>query len=124
MVVQIVTDVEFGQWLEIEWENVFDWDAGNSEKLAKHNLTPKQVENLFDEGTALYAGRVAPKPDETWCEFESRHMILLLSQEGKHFTLFCTRRSDKLRPISCRSSRDEEKRFYNDTRRSHDGRGA
>jgi uncharacterized DUF497 family protein len=111
MVVRFVTDVAFAQWLETTWENRFEWDAANSEKLAKHGLTVSQVEALFAQ-TAVSAGRIEALEGAAWATGEARYLVLLRSAEGKAFSLVCTRRGDALRPISCRRSRDDEQRFY------------
>lgn len=115
MVVRFVTDSAFAQWLETEWEGRFEWDQANTEKLAKHGLTPSQVEALFDN-VAVSAGRIEPTDGAPWAAQEDRHLVLLVSAEGKAFSLVCTRRAEALRPISCRRSREEEKRFYENAR--------
>jgi uncharacterized DUF497 family protein len=122
MVVRFVTDTAFAHWLETEWEGRFEWDPANSEKLAKHGLTPAQVEALF-ENAAVSAGRIEPMDGATWATQEERHLVLLVSTDAKAFSLVCTRRGEALRPISCRRSRDEEQRFYENAHKHPLGRG-
>ena len=122
MVVRFVTDAAFAQWLETEWENCFEWDAANTEKLSKHGLTPAAVEALFAQA-AVSAGRIEPADGAAWATGETRHLVLLVSAEAKAFSLVCTRRGDALRPISCRRSRDDERRFYENACPPSDGRG-
>ncbi len=121
MVVRFVTDAAFAHWLETEWENAFDWDAANTAKLVKHGLTPAQVEALFAQA-AVSAGRIEPLDGAAWAAGEARHLVLLLSAEAKAFSLVCTRRGEALRPISCRRSRDDERRFYENSCSPSDGR--
>lgn len=108
MPVQVIRDEEFRAWL-IAWLGAFDWDKGNTDKLAKHTFTTDDVEAFF-EADMFYAGRVTGEDSKRWNE--KRFMLNVRPDpKGPCFSLFVTNRGDALRIVSCRRARpDEEKR--------------
>ena len=122
MVVQFTTDDDFAQWLATQWTNQFDWDEANTDKLSKHGLRSTDVEALF-ENAVVSAGRIIPQTDVLWGQEEVRHLVLLKSSDSKFYSLICTRRGSKLRPISCRRARNDERRFYEEATDTSAGRG-
>ena len=93
-------------WLNTEWSGQYEWDAGNTTKLAKHNFTTEQVEELFAEDFAFLGEAVDDKFNER------RFVVCGQLQNLKYMTVAWTNRADKIRPISCRSARNGEKRSY------------
>lgn len=84
----------------------FDWDKGNRPKLAKHGVTPVDVMEMF-EAALVFAGRVI-EPAHS----ESRWLVLGKNKTGRALALLFTGRGDRVRPISCRSMRREERSIY------------
>ncbi len=84
-----------------------EWDAGNSTKSGtKHGFRTADVESMFD-APILFAGRIVePSHDE------ARYLLLGVTTEGRHAALIFTRRGERLRPISCRAMRRNEKEAY------------
>lgn len=108
MVIRLVRDESFAHWL-LQWSGLFEWDAGNTDKLGKHSLNQIQVEAFFNAKIVLQ-GLIERPSDAFWTE--SRYLVTLRSiADLKCFSLIVTPRGKALRIISCRRSRpDEEKR--------------
>ncbi len=108
MPVRLTADEAFRVWL-MAWAGVFQWDEGNTGKLAKHHFTTDDVEDFF-EADVFFAGRVTGEDSERWQE--KRFLIIVRPDPaGPCMSLFVTARGDALRVVSCRRSRpDEEKR--------------
>jgi len=84
-----------------------EWDAGNSTKSqAKHGFYTADVESILD-APVLFAGRIHEPAHE-----EARYLLLGVTSDGRHAALIFARRSEKLRPISCRAMRKKEKEAY------------
>ena len=92
----------------------FDWDAGNRTKNAKHGVQSEEIESIFYEEKLLFAGRITEPAHEEW-----RGLILGRSSMGRLLALIFTRRGDRLRPISCRSMRPNERRLYEASIQEH-----
>ena len=84
----------------------FDWDSGNLTKHRKHQVKPDDVEALF-HFPLVFAGRITEPAHD-----ESRWLVLGQNRHGRQLTLIFTRRGMKLRPISCRSMRKNERKLY------------
>jgi uncharacterized DUF497 family protein len=92
------------------WAGVFQWDEGNTGKLAKHHFTIDDVEAFF-EADIFYAGRVTGEDSERWNE--KRFMLIVRPEpSGPCLSLFVTDRADALRIVSCRRSRPDEERRH------------
>jgi uncharacterized DUF497 family protein len=103
----------------VEWlatAPTFEWDDANTTKLAKHGLTPADVEAVF-RGMLYLLGRIVEP-----VHAEARWVALGTTGTGRPVTLIFTRRGDALRPISCRAMRRKERRLYEERRRE-EGRG-
>jgi uncharacterized DUF497 family protein len=97
-------------WLQEVWSGEFDWDHQNLSKLQKHGFTQEEVESCFS-GDIVLAG-------ETIGDFgEPRLVSYGQLPDGRYMTVAWTPRLDTIRPISCRRSRDGEKKVYEKTRR-------
>ena len=98
------------EWLREVWTGEFDWDEQNLSKLQKHGFTQEEVESCFSNDIVL-AG-------ESIGDFgEPRLVSYGLLRDGRYMTVAWTPRHDTIRPISCRRSRDGEKKVYEQTRR-------
>ena len=84
----------------------FDWDAGNRTKILKHEVNLADVEALLAH-PILFAGRIVEPAHE-----EPRWLLLGIDESGRHLALIFTRRGIRLRPISCRPMRRNERRMY------------
>lgn len=84
----------------------FEWDTGNRSKQAKHGVTPAEVEELF-LGKILFAGRIIEPAHD-----EPRWLLLGATASGRPLALIFTRRGDRLRAISCRPMRRNERKLY------------
>ena len=92
-------------WLLEVWSGEFDWDDQNLAKLQKHGFTQEEVESCF-LGNIVLAG-------ESIGDFgEPRLVSYGQLQDGRYMTVAWTPRQDAIRPISCRRSRDGEKKVY------------
>ncbi len=109
MPVQVTADEAFRAWL-MAWAGVFQWDEGNTDKLAKHHFTTDDVEAFF-EADVFYAGRVIGEDSERWNE--KRFMLIVRPEPtAPCFSLFVTDRGEALRIVSCRRSRPDEERRH------------
>lgn len=106
-------DNETLKWLNGAWDESLDWDQGNVPKLAKHDLTVDEVEEIFD-GDFVFGGRLVMPEDQEWNE--ERYIIFGETAAGREVSLFWTRRGTKIRPITCRSMRHGERNDYRKTK--------
>ena len=92
-------------WLRKDWMGNVDWDEHNLGKLTKHGFSRLEVEKALATDF-IFAGEVVG-------EFEERRFVLYGKlSDGRHMTIAWTARGNSLRPISCRRSRDAEKRQF------------
>ena len=107
---RLVDDPEAGRWLE-ELEGCredFDWDDGNMEKNRKHGVEAKDIEAMFGR-TMVLGGRIVEPASN-----EPRWIVLGEDDARRKLALIFTRRGQRVRAISCRSMRRNERRFYED----------
>lgn len=106
---KLVADATAVFWLEefIPDSENFDWDAGNVLKNLKHGLSSNDIESIFWEYEYLFAGKIVEPANEEW-----RGLILGETASGNHVALIFTQRDERLRPISCRSMRANERKLY------------
>lgn len=84
-----------------------EWDAGNSTKSqTKHRFSTGDVHSILD-GPVVFAGRIVEPAHQ-----EPRYLLLGMTVGGRGAALVFTRRGDKLRPISCRAMRKNEREAY------------
>lgn len=104
-----IMDMEMAVWLRdsISGPDGFDWDDGNEHKNAKHGVTREDVESIIDWQKNLFMGRIIEPKHSEW-----RGILLGITDKGRMLSLIFTRRGNKLRPISCRPMRSEERRLY------------
>ena len=107
---EIVPDKDMGDWLETEFNRQsIDWDQYNIPKLAKHEVVQEEINALF-ENDFYFVGRIL-EPDGVSFD-EKRYLILGVISDGRDFAVVCTRREEKIRPISCRRMRENERKIY------------
>src|SRR5687768_6102446 len=102
---KVVRDPETEAWLAEALESL-EWDEGNLTKNRKHRVEPEDVEQIFSHSYVFF-GRVIEPAHE-----EPRWVLLGRNDEGRKLTLVFTRRENRLRPISCRSMRRNERIAY------------
>jgi uncharacterized protein len=108
-----VADADAVAWLATA--PPLDWDEANTMKLGKHDLTRADVESVV-RGVPYLLGRVVEPvhPEPRW-------VALGTTASGRPVTLIFTRRSETLRPISCRAMRRKERRLYEERRSQETG---
>ncbi len=105
---KLAADATLAVWLEklSGRPEDFDWDAANQTKHRKHGVEPEDVEALFRHRT-LFLGRIVePTHDEL------RGLLLGQDASGRRLALVFTRRGARLRPVSCRAMRRQERKVY------------
>jgi uncharacterized DUF497 family protein len=105
---RVVSDSEMAQWLEdfVPDSENFDWDEGNKKKNIKHQVSYEEVESIFYQDF-IFVGRIIEPSHDEW-----RGLLLGESEEGRLLALIFTRRGEKVRPISCRPMRWNERSIY------------
>lgn len=105
----VINDPKIALWLNEEWDQTLDWNEGNISKLAKHSATVTQIESVFD-GDFILGGKVKPPACAKWNE--ERFILYGRTEDGRHLTIIWTVRASKIRPITCRSMRKDERKIY------------
>ena len=96
-------------WLRRSWTGNVDWDEHNLGKLSKHGFSRTEVEEALAV-EFVFAGEVVG-------DFGERRFVLFGKlSDDRHMTIAWTVRENKLRPISCRRSRDAEKQQFEQSR--------
>jgi uncharacterized protein len=105
---RLVDDPEIAGWVEaLTGVEAFEWDRGNRTKSeVKHGFSVADVESIF-VSPVLFAGRIAEPASS-----EKRYLLLGVTADGRYAAVVFTRRGEKLRPISCRAMRRNEKETY------------
>ena len=107
---KLAPDLEAASWLDAlagEPEN-FDWDAGNQAKNRKHRVEPENIEAMFRRPRFIvFGGRIVEPAHD-----EPRWLVLGQDDKRRRLALVLTRRGDRLRPISCRPMRRQERAVY------------
>ena len=105
-----VQDEEIHVWIEQLWDGEFHWDANNLKKLKKHEVTQEDVESVFYD-SFLFMGKIVEPPDKNWNE--DRYAILGRNKNNRTLAVVWTVRDGRVRPITCRGMRENEKKSYN-----------
>ena len=115
----IVADQLIVRWLVDSWSGEFDWDDGNVRKLKKHNATQDGIEYLLTapEAEAFLIGRIQSPEGETWAE--PRYLTFGTDIDDKPRAVIWTSRRNKIRPISCRIMRTNERKLYESLKETH-----
>lgn len=105
----IVADDLTADWLVNGWDQTLDWDDGNVGKLTRHGMTVAVVESVLD-GNLAFGGRIVPPAGSKWSE--ERFLIYGQAANGRDIAIIWTIRDNKIRPISCRRMRANERKNY------------
>ena len=84
----------------------FDWDEANTIHIAKHNVDPKEAEEVFFD--PRYKTIDDPKHSKT----EERFVVYGKTGTERLLTVVFTVRSRKFRVVSARDMNREERRLY------------
>ncbi len=84
----------------------FDWNEGNREKNATHDVEWKEIEEIF------FSSRLLVLEDIKHSKAESRYIAYGSTSSGRMLTVIFTLRGKKIRPISARDSNRKEKVRY------------
>ena len=95
-------------WLQETSPFEFDWDEGNSAKSAtKHGVTTEETEEIFQLGQAAALGiQISPEVPE------ERLAIVGATAAGRMLHVVFTLRAGKVRPISTRPAKKDEREYY------------
>lgn len=93
------------RWLCKSWSGFVDWDQYNLSKLEKHGFSKAEVEIVLAMDF-VFAGEVVGESEER------RFVLYGKLDDGRYMTIAWTIRGERLRPISCRRSRDAEKKQF------------
>jgi uncharacterized DUF497 family protein len=109
---RLADDPDTAAWLEQlgGTPGDFDWDAGNRTKNRKHGVESVDIESMFHARTVFVGRIVQPTYDEP------RWLLLGQDPVGRQPALVFTRRGARLRPVSCRPMRANERRLYEEAR--------
>lgn len=84
----------------------FDWDEGNIEHIAEHEVTPEEAEEVFSD-----TDNVLDEDDEHSL-VEDRFLIIGKTEQGRLLYQIFTRRGEKIRVISSRDINKKEVYLY------------
>jgi uncharacterized DUF497 family protein len=82
----------------------FDWDVNNVHHVARHGVTPVEVEEAFERPYVVF-----PAED---MRGEKRWKLLGRSAAGRYLVVVFTIRNDRLRPITAHTMNKRERTFY------------
>ena len=101
-------------WYSENEDFEFEWDRGNHSKCqAKHDVSPEEVESVFDMKMAIPLGhQVTPEVEE------ERLCIVGPTSEGRMLSVVFTLREGRVRPISSRNASRKERKFYEEIRKT------
>lgn len=88
----------------------FDWDEGNERHIwDRHQYTKEEVEEVFADPDLIPAQAYERNG-------EQRHGVIGSTFDARMVFIAYTVRADKIRPISMRPARREERRAYEEKR--------
>jgi uncharacterized DUF497 family protein len=82
----------------------FDWDEHNVAHIARHGVTPMEVEELFQRGHLTFPA--AHKGGE------KRYKAFGTTAQGRHLVVVFTYRADLLRPVTAHPMNRTLRRLY------------
>ena len=91
---------------------------GNRPKLEKHQVDEDDVVSMFRSPIVLAGRIIEPAHDEP------RWLVLGKSERGQKLALVLTRRGNRVRPVSCRPMRRNERKVYEEAIREKDEIGS
>src|SRR5438034_18958 len=84
----------------------FEWNEGNTEHIAEHDVTPEEAEEVFSDKDNVLG------EDIEHSVVEDRFLIIGKTEQGRLLYQIFTRREDKIRVISSRDINKKEVHFY------------
>lgn len=101
-------DENLSRWIQSQEVSaeIFQWDSGNSIKIKKHHVGKQEVEDIFLNPFVLGGKVIEPS------HAEERWIIFGRTGDYRKLSLIFTLRNGKIRPISCRPMRKEERKIY------------
>jgi uncharacterized DUF497 family protein len=84
----------------------FDWDAANVGHIARHDVMPEEVEEVFSRPYAIEIGEPV--------HGEDRFLIHGTTALGRYLTVVFTERQSRARPISAWDMTREDREEYAD----------
>jgi uncharacterized protein len=82
----------------------FDWDEDNINHIARHNVTPQEIEELFERNPVEF-------PDNP-VDGEERFLAYGITAQGRLLTVAYTERDGKVRPITAWDMTRQERKDY------------
>ena len=80
--------------------NSFDWDEINTEHIARHDVTPDEVEEVFDQRYLLFRTR------------DERYLAIGKSYDGRFVTVIFEKIKDGIRVVTARDTDYKERKLY------------
>jgi uncharacterized DUF497 family protein len=90
----------------LEGVDGFNWDEGNTEHVAEHNVTTDEAEEVFSDAENVL------EEDMEHSVVEMRFLIIGKTEKGRLLYQIFTRRGDKIRVISSRDINKKEVYLY------------
>src|SRR5215216_5735473 len=90
----------------LEGVDRFDWDEGNIEHIAEHEVTLDEAEEVFADTDNVL------DEDIEHSTVEERFIIIGKTEKGRLLYQIFTRRGEKIRVISSRDINKKEVHFY------------
>jgi uncharacterized protein len=84
----------------------FEWDEGNIEHIAEHNVTPAETEEIFSDPDNVLS------EDMEHSTIEKRFLIIGKTEQGRLLYQIFTRRGESIRVISSRDINKKEVYLY------------
>lgn len=79
---------------------VFEWDKANIEHIARHQVTPEEAEEVFQERVSVKRVR------------DDRYMALGQTEEGRYLAVVFIRKNNVIRVITARDMEKHERTLY------------
>lgn len=108
---RVLPNKQIEEWLRERWNGLLDWDSANIQKLAKHDIEVADVESVLSM-TFICVGKIEAPEDINILWGEDRFLIIGKHADSRLFAIIWTPRGDRIRVISCRRARPNEKKAY------------
>lgn len=83
----------------------FEWDENNIEHIARHNVIPEEVEEVFLDSKRVGTSVRKVSQEKRWAMIGS-------TQYGRILFVVFTQREGMIRVVTARDATDKEKRTY------------
>jgi uncharacterized DUF497 family protein len=85
-------------------DGLFDWDGANVEHIARHGVTPEEVEEALSDEMLLFL--------DARSRGERRWLVIGVSSTGRMLSVVFTRRGRNIRIVTARDADQRERRAY------------